>query len=33
METVSAVFMNNSGGMDYSRTEVAAGARKQLMKL
>jgi hypothetical protein len=30
---LAADFMNNSGKMDYSRTKVAAAARKWLMKM
>jgi hypothetical protein len=30
---VSAVFLNNSGCLDYSRIEIAVAARPQPMKL
>jgi hypothetical protein len=30
---VSAVFINNSGGLDDLRAEIAAAARQQPMKL
>jgi len=33
LDVVSADFMNNSGVLDYSRVEVAAGARRRAMKL